>query len=227
VVFISHSSKDRSIADAICNQLESAGIPCWIAPRDIEVGSDWTKGVIQGMGRCRVFVLVFTDQANDSEHVGREVANAFSLGLAVIPFRLEAVNPRNSLAYFLETVQWFDATIRPWQKHLSSLTEHVRRLLSSDGISELTTPTTATTPGTKEKQWVVGSGLLAVAAVIGAAWLFFSVNRSIRPTASSADTQKTVSNASVVEIPTKSIAVLPFDSLSANRDDTYFAGPGL
>jgi hypothetical protein len=36
------------------------------------------------MARCRVFVLVFTDHANDSEHVGREVANAFSLGLAVI-----------------------------------------------------------------------------------------------------------------------------------------------
>jgi hypothetical protein len=83
VIFISHSSKDKSIADAICNQLESAGIPCWIAPRDIEVGSDWTRGVMQGIAKCRVFVLVFTDHANDSEHVGREVANAFSLGLAV------------------------------------------------------------------------------------------------------------------------------------------------
>jgi hypothetical protein len=48
---------------------------------------------MQGIAKCRVFVLVFTDHANDSEHVGREVANAFSLGLAVIPFRVEAVNP--------------------------------------------------------------------------------------------------------------------------------------
>jgi hypothetical protein len=70
VVFISHSSKDRSIADAICNQLEAAGIPCWIAPRDIEVGSDWTRGIMEGIARCRVFVLVFSDHANDSEHVG-------------------------------------------------------------------------------------------------------------------------------------------------------------
>jgi TIR domain-containing protein len=31
VVFISHSSKDKWIADAICKQLESAGIRCWIA----------------------------------------------------------------------------------------------------------------------------------------------------------------------------------------------------
>ena len=90
---------------------------------------------MQGIAKCRVFVLVFTDHANDSEHFGREVANAFSLGLAVIPFRVEAVNPGVNLGYFLETVQWFDAVTPPLQKHLSSLTEHVKRLLSIDGSS--------------------------------------------------------------------------------------------
>ena len=34
-VFISHSSKDKPIADAICANLEGTGIRCWIAPRDI------------------------------------------------------------------------------------------------------------------------------------------------------------------------------------------------
>jgi hypothetical protein len=93
-VFISHSSKDKTIADAICRQLESAGIRCWVAPRDIEVGSDWTEGIMRGIARCRVFVLVFSAHANDSEHVRREMARAFSLGLAVIPFRTEAIVPR-------------------------------------------------------------------------------------------------------------------------------------
>jgi hypothetical protein len=223
VVFISHSSKDNSIADAICNQLESAGIPCWIAPRDIKVGSDWTRGVMRGIATCRVFVLVFTDHANDSEHVGRELANAFSLGLAVIPFRIEAVNPRDHLAYFLETVQWFDAATPPLQKHLSSLTEHVHRLLSIDGSSVPATPTAPGTPGTTTKRWMIGIGLLAVATVIAAGWLFFSANRSTQQTASSTDTQETVSSSSVPEMPTKSIAVLAFESLSANKDDTYFA----
>jgi hypothetical protein len=39
MVFISHSSNDRATADAICAHLESAGIKCWIAPRDIEPGA--------------------------------------------------------------------------------------------------------------------------------------------------------------------------------------------
>ena len=42
-VFISHSSKDEAIAAAICDHLETSGIRCWIAPRDIEVGTEWTR----------------------------------------------------------------------------------------------------------------------------------------------------------------------------------------
>jgi TolB-like protein len=36
-------------------------------------------------------------------------------------------------------------------------------------------------------------------------------------------TQKAVLGSAVPEIPAKSIAVLPFESLSANKDDIYFA----
>jgi TolB-like protein/tetratricopeptide (TPR) repeat protein len=184
---------------------------------------------MQGMARCRVFVLVFTDHANDSEHVGREVANAFSLGLAVIPFRIEAVNPRDNLAYFLETVQWFDAATPPLQKHLSSLTEHVHRLFSIDGSS---VPATTDIPPERKgvptsfaltTRWIIGFGLLALGAVIATGWLFFPALTSPQRTASSTDTLEAVSNSSVPQIPIKSIAVLPFESLTANGDDTYFA----
>jgi protein-histidine pros-kinase len=131
-VFISHSSKDKPIADAICNHLESAGVRCWIAPRDIAFGADWTDGIMRGIASCRVFVLVFSENANDSEHVRREVAKAFSLGLAVIPFRTESVSPTRSLGYFLETVHWLDAITPPLQNHLGALTEQVKQLLGDD-----------------------------------------------------------------------------------------------
>jgi TolB-like protein len=140
-----------------------------------------------------------------------------------------SVNPRENLAYFLETVQWFDATTPPLQKHHPLLTEHVQRLLSIDGSS---VPTTTDVPPERKAdrtafapttRWVIAFGLLALAAVIAAAWLFFSVKRSTQQTTSSTDTQKAVLGSAVPEIPAKSIAVLPFESLSANKDDIYFA----
>src|ERR1700757_3988518 len=129
MVFISHSSKDRETADAICAHLESAGINCWVAPRDIEPGATWTKGIMQGLDACRIMILVFSEHANDSDHVQREVAKAFSSGLAVIPFRIKDVLPNQSLSYFLDTVQWLDASAPPLQKHLGTLSERVKKLL--------------------------------------------------------------------------------------------------
>ncbi|HYZ72936.1 MAG TPA: DUF3365 domain-containing protein, partial [Chthoniobacterales bacterium] len=128
-VFISHSNKDKTIAEAICHQLEANGIRCWIAPRDIQFGSDWTEGITHGISSCKVFVLVFSDSANTSDHVRREVAKAFSLGLAVIPFRTEDVAPNRSLGYFLETVHWLDAFPSPTESYFGTLTDQIKRLL--------------------------------------------------------------------------------------------------
>jgi hypothetical protein len=132
MVFISHSSKDRATADTICAHFESAGIKCWIAPRDIEPGATWTKGIMQGLDACRVLILVFSEHANDSDHVQREVAKAFSSGLAVIPFRIKDVSPNQSLSYFLDTVQWLDAGAPPFDKHLGALCERVKKLLGDE-----------------------------------------------------------------------------------------------
>src|SRR5260221_1985468 len=230
MVFISHSNRDHGTAEAICKHLESAGIKCWIAPRDIEAGSDWAKGIMRGIGDCRVLVLVFTAHANDSEHVGREVAKASSLGLAVIPFRTEAVNPRENLEYFLETVQWLDAVAPPLEKHLGSLVERVKRLLAANRPSvPATTPIAPDRKGQPTafkptKRWIVAIGLLGAAAVIVAvAWFFTWANRSTQPAASTMESQKLVPGSSASAIPTRSIAVLPFENLSGDTGSGYFA----
>src|SRR5260221_14088995 len=135
VVFISHSSKDRATAGAICTHLESDGINCWVVSRDIEPGANWTKGIMQGLDACRVLILVFSEHANGSDHVEREVAKAFSSGLAVIPFRIKDVLPSQSLSYFLDTIHWLDASVPPLQKHLGTLSERVKKLLVDETLT--------------------------------------------------------------------------------------------
>ena len=78
-----------------------------------EFWADWTEAIMRGITACRVFVLVFSENANVSGHVRREVAKAFSVGLQVIPFRIEDTLPQSSLSYFLETVYWLDAVTQP------------------------------------------------------------------------------------------------------------------
>ena len=61
MVFISHSSKDRVTADAICAHLESAGINCWIAPRNIEPGAP-LESTKSGHGIFVICYLLFVSR---------------------------------------------------------------------------------------------------------------------------------------------------------------------
>jgi len=42
-VFLSYSSQDKPIADAVCAALEAKKIRCWIAPRDVLAGVPMAK----------------------------------------------------------------------------------------------------------------------------------------------------------------------------------------
>ena len=58
--FISSSSRDKTAADATCAVLESAGVRCWIAPRDVRPGVEYGAAIIDAIERCRVMVLIFS-----------------------------------------------------------------------------------------------------------------------------------------------------------------------
>ena len=87
-VFISYSSKNKNIADAIVADLEQNNIKCWYAPRDIYPGEDWAGAIKNAIGSTKIFVLVFTDESNRSHQVTNEVTLAVNGGKIIIPFRL-------------------------------------------------------------------------------------------------------------------------------------------
>src|ERR1700733_6799458 len=226
-VFISHSSADKAIADAICQRLESDGIKCWIAPRDIKPGSNWTEGIMEGIEACRTLILVFSEHANNSDHVYREVAKACSSRIAVIPFRVTAVVPSRNLSYFLDTVHWLEATERPLQRHLATLTERVKSLLTGENdpggsgqeipasIKSRDPPGMAGVASRKKTNWYARMAVaVACLVVIAALWLFIADRRK---------TTETDLERSATVIPARSVAVLPFESLSGNQSDSYFA----
>lgn len=129
--FLSYASADKAVADAACGVMEARGVRCWIAPRDITPGEDWSAGIMRGLGRCRVMVLVFSGKADKSPQVRREVERAVSKGLTVIPFRIENVTPTDGMEYFLSVPHWLDAYVPPLDDHLDRLADTVAALLAS------------------------------------------------------------------------------------------------
>ena len=140
-VFISHSVKDKAVADAICAELERCDLRCWIAPRDIAPGENWAASILRAIAEGRMMVLVFSSHTSGSHHVCREVERAVNAGIPIAPVRIEGLKPVDDLEYFLSMSHWFDAFLPPQERRLSEFVEQLARLLSKpiSGVPQLGT----------------------------------------------------------------------------------------
>ncbi len=128
-VFISYSSNDEELAKTICETLESSGIRCWIAPRNIGSGDTWSEAIIRAIRTARAMVLLLTTNSNSSRQVLREVEHGVRTGIPIIPFRIEDISPSDSLDYFISAHQWLDGFDPPLAKRIAELTDSLCRLL--------------------------------------------------------------------------------------------------
>ena len=132
-VFVSYASDDKPTADAVCATLESRGVRCWIASRDILPGMDWGGAIVDAISASRVMVVVYSAKANDSPQIKREVERAVNRGLAVIPFRIEDVPMSKTLEFFMSMPHWLDALTPPLQNHLDRLADTTSAILKGAG----------------------------------------------------------------------------------------------
>src|SRR2546425_3445897 len=128
-VFISHSSQDKTIADAVCAALENNAIRCWIAPRDVQPGRSFAGEITRAIQRSKVMVLIFSAHSNTSEQVLREVQLAANSHLHILQFRIEDVIPNDDLEYYLSTPHWLDALTPPLENHLQRLGKSIKGFL--------------------------------------------------------------------------------------------------
>jgi TIR domain/Ankyrin repeats (3 copies)/Ankyrin repeats (many copies)/Ankyrin repeat len=135
-VFISYSAKDKQVADAACATLESSGVRCWIAPRDVLAGDQYAASLVNGLSNSRLMVLIFSANSNRSPQVLREVERAVSKGLPILPLRIEDAPMSQAMEYYISSQHWLDALTPPLERHLTRLCESVEALLSRQSAVE-------------------------------------------------------------------------------------------
>lgn len=128
-VFISHCASDRAAAAAACDAIERDGHLCWLAPRDAGPGQAATEASLAAIGRGKVFLLILSAESTRSKQVAREAERARQAGLAVVPLRIEAVEPGEALHHHLADAIPLDAMQPPLSDHLGHLTAVVGRIL--------------------------------------------------------------------------------------------------
>ncbi|MBI1373162.1 MAG: TIR domain-containing protein [Phycisphaera sp.] len=136
-VFVSYSSNDKPVAEAVCGALESQRVRCWIAPRDIAAGANWGSAIIGAIEDCRIMVVIYSSHANMSQQVLREVERAVAKNVTIIPFRIEDAKMSPDMEYFLSATHWLDAMGDELDSHLGRLVTMTKTMLVQlDGAAQ-------------------------------------------------------------------------------------------
>ncbi len=223
-VFISYASQDTSVAQRLCTTLEAAGLPCWIAPRDVRAGESYAAAIVQAINSCRMLVLILSKSAIESSHVLREVERASSKKRPVLSIRMDATPLPPDLEYFLSANQWLDASGGPIEQILPALVESVRDHDSAPGASTTAARSGSApvpSPGPQTSAFLWRTRAIAIALAVATVGLAYVVTNKLWLPKHIASEQPSVAATNAVN--QKSIAVLPFTDMSEKKDQEYFA----
>ena len=128
-IFISHTSKDKAVADIVCTALEATGIRCWIAPRDIQPGKGWVESIVEAVRASKIVVLLFSESANQSKDVVNEITLAVNLNIMVLPVSIGDTRPSATLEYYLTSVYWLELTNPSDKMQINKIVKHTKALI--------------------------------------------------------------------------------------------------
>jgi TolB-like protein/Tfp pilus assembly protein PilF len=217
-VFLSYASPDAAVVNQVCEFLESHGVACWMAPRDVKPGAAYADSIVRAINEASALVLVLSGAAMASEHVSREVERAASKHKPVVAFRVDAAALSAELEYFLSRSQWIDVPALGTPSALAKLKEAVGRGaagaqaslgLGSDASSGASVNQAVGTASVAKRVVVVAAIVIVLGAGAVLAVRFWQ--------------SKHVDAPAVAAILDKSIAVLPFADMSEKKDQEYFA----
>ncbi len=128
-VFVSYSNKDKVIADTIVTSLERNNVRCWYAPRDINPSDDWGDAISEAITESKIFLIIFSGNANHSRHVLDELILAVDEEIAILPFRVENLKPKGAMRLHLSSRHWLDAYEPSWEENIQKLVKTVCKTL--------------------------------------------------------------------------------------------------
>jgi adenylate cyclase len=215
-VFVSYASHDTETANTVCQFLEGRGVRCWIAPRDVAPGALYADAIVRAINESKVLLIVLSQSAVASSHVGREVERAASKRKQIIAFRVDAATLSPELEYFLSNSQWIDVPVLGMPAALTKLADAVSRDSAPSSKANQTDVAAETQIG--KRSGGASKRVVVVVAIIISVATAATLSMRLWPS-KHADAQPPAT----AQFSEKSIAVLPFADISEKKDQEYFA----
>ena len=138
-VFISyHRDSSAELVENIVQALESKGIKCWYAPRDVV--SKYAGDIVKAIEDCKIFLLIMNQYSSRSEHVLNEINYAFNrfnqkAAIRLLPFRTDKNDLSDDVKYYLGRIHCLDGSEPPEEERIDALVSRISYWLQN-GIRE-------------------------------------------------------------------------------------------
>lgn len=132
--FICHASADSQAASALVEKLETEGLTCWLAPRDVPSGQNYAAVLQQAIEACEVFLILFSTSANESPHVANEIEYCVGKDKPILLVRTDQTDPRANqrISLFLGGHHWFDASSGLDDDHITRIAADLKGLTTPE-----------------------------------------------------------------------------------------------
>jgi TolB-like protein/cytochrome c-type biogenesis protein CcmH/NrfG len=221
-VFLSYASEDAPAAQRIADALAAGGIEVWFDQRDLRGGDAWDGKIRRQIKACALFLPVISARIQARREgyfrlewkLAVERTHHMAEGVAFLaPVVVDATTEDLALvpAEFLR-VQWMRL---PDGRPTAAFVAQVKRLLSApvEPGSHAPWPSSPPPRAAGGRRWAI------VAAVAAAAAVLFAVLNILRPPPGAAPPGL----AAAAPLDPKSVAVLPFENMSADKDNSFFS----
>ena len=174
-VFISyHEKSSGDLVKQIADTLESAGISCWYAKRDLPPGGKFADYIPKEIRSCKVFLLVLNEGSNHSEHVKSETNLAFRRvnkqeQITLVPFKVDNCVLDDDVDYYLSRFNIANGNPADAQS-IRNLAERISRILTPATVrtreQKLSTESETLPSGFKFAFWACAACIVVLAAFI-------------------------------------------------------------
>ena len=216
-VFLSYASQDAEAAQRVCDALRAGGVEVWLDKSELRGGDAWDRSIRQQIHECALFVPLISQHTHerlegyfrlewklavDRTHTMAEV-KAF-----LVPVVIDGTTEQDlTIPEKFRELQW---TRLPGGETSPAFVDRVRRLLSGESTIQARPHTVVgAAPASKVSRRTLP--VAAVLVVLLAAAGYLAIERPW------------VSKTAAFAPPPHSVAVLPFENLSGNKEQEYFS----
>ncbi len=180
-IFISYRRSDLAQARKLHDLLKAEDVDAWYDAH-VGAGQDWRAATAAALSKSRIFVILFSKAASESDDIAKELAAATFSKKLVIPVRIEDIQPEGAFLYELASRNWVNA-FEDTDARLAELARSLATLArsGSQDLSGLPFDRDATPPRPRRQpRWrklaLMGLGVVAASVVLGAGIAIFGNN---------------------------------------------------